>query len=72
MQATQQDRMLADAARAVAWTAVPGQVSSRQRAAERADSGGRRPVNSRSIANHGAVVWKGDGSEVQKPVCLRA
>ena len=32
----------------------------------------RRPVNSQSIANHGAVAWKGDGREVQKPVCLHA
>jgi hypothetical protein len=72
MQATQQERMLADAARAVAWTAVPGQVPSRRRAGKRADCGGRRPVNLRSIANHGAVAWKGDGREVQKPVCLRA
>ena len=78
MQATQQERMLADAARAVAWTAVPGQVPSRRRAGKRADCGGRRPVNLRSIANHGAVAGKGDGRDQGKsknlfacvPVCL--
>jgi len=75
MQATQQERMLADTTRAVAWATVLGQVLIAEASAGGracADFGGRRPVNSQSIANHGAVAWKGDGREVQKPVCLHA